>query len=174
MVMNGSKPTNHSDEELSRFIDLITNAIHTPVSSRHYVQAPIISIPVEYTSQANNDDGQYDNMGIGDDEEVADHTGEGLSDNGDSDNRDNGDDMQVEIYQRDGDNEEGQGQGQGQGQENVRTTPPVDQQPNSSQRTLRSLPRVNYRQMDDPYGRESRAALAGSGGSGTDEDRALA
>ena len=28
--------------------------------------------------------------------------------------------------------------------------------------------------MDDPYSRESRAALAGSGGSGTDEDRALA
>ena len=168
MVMNGSKPTNHSDEELSRFIDLITNAIHTPVSSRHYVQASTISIPVEYTSQANNDDGQYNNMGIGDDEEVADHTGEGLSDNGD--NRDNGDDMQVEINQGDGDNEEGQGQGQ----EAVRTTPPVDQQPNSSQRTLRSGTRVNYRLLNDPYSRESRAALAGSGGSGTDDDRAIA
>ena len=124
--MNESKLTNHSDEELSRFTDLITNVIHTPVSSRHYVQASTISIPVEYTSQANNDDGQYNNMGIGDDEEVAGYTGEGLSYNGD--------DMQVEINQRDGDNEEGQGQGQGQ--ETVRTPPPVDQQPNSSQRTL--------------------------------------
>ena len=171
MVMNGSKPTNHSDAELSRFIDLITNAIHTPVSSRHYIQASIISIPVEYTSQANNDDGQYNNMGIGDDEEVVDHTGEGLSYNGDnSDNRDNGDDMQIEINQRDGDNEEGQGQGQ----ENVRTTPPVDQQPNSSQRTLRSGTQVNYRVLNDPYSRESRAALAGSDGSGTDDDRAIA
>ena len=56
----------------------------------------------------------------------------------------------------------------------MRTPPPVDQQPNSSQRTLRSLPRVNYGQMNDPYSRESRAALAGSGGSGTDEDRAIA
>ena len=28
--------------------------------------------------------------------------------------------------------------------------------------------------MDDPYSRESRAALAGNGGSGTDEDRAIA
>ena len=56
----------------------------------------------------------------------------------------------------------------------MRTPPPVDQQPNSSQRTLRSLPRVNYGQMNDPYSRESRAALAGSGGSGTDEDCALA
>ena len=28
--------------------------------------------------------------------------------------------------------------------------------------------------MNDPYSRESRAALAGSGGSGTDEDRAIA
>ena len=56
----------------------------------------------------------------------------------------------------------------------MKTPPPVDQQPNSSQRTLRSLPRVNYRQMDDPYSRESRAALAGSGGSGTDEDCAIA
>ena len=64
--------------------------------------------------------------------------------------------------------------GQGQGQEAVRTTPPVDQQPNSSQRTLRSGTRVNYRLMNDPYSRESRASLAGSGGSGTDEDRAIA
>ena len=56
----------------------------------------------------------------------------------------------------------------------MRTPPPVDQQPNSSQRTLRSGTRVNDRQMNDPYSRESRAALAGNGGSGTDEDRALA
>ena len=28
--------------------------------------------------------------------------------------------------------------------------------------------------MNDPYSRESRAALTGNGGSGTDEDRALA
>ena len=28
--------------------------------------------------------------------------------------------------------------------------------------------------MNDPYSRESRASLAGSGGSGTDDDRAIA
>ena len=95
-------------------------------------------------SQTNNDDdGIYNYLGVGDNEEVEDHT------------------------------EDGQGQGQGQGQERVMTQP-VDQQPNSSQCTLRSETRVNYRLMNDPYSRESRATLAGSGGSGTDEDRALA
>ena len=54
------------------------------------------------------------------------------------------------------------------------TTPPVDQQPNSSQRSLRSRTPVNYRALNDPYSRRSRAALAGSGGSGTDEDREIA
>ena len=39
---------------------------------------------------------------------------------------------------------------------------------------MRSLHQVNDRQMNDPYSRESRAALAGSGGSGMDEDYALA
>ena len=167
MVMNGSKPTNHSDDELSRFIDLITNAIHTPIPTQRLVQASTISIPMEFSSLADND-GQHDSIRVDDNEEVDNNIREELSHNGDS--GDSGDDMQVEINQRDSDNEEGQGLGQ----ETVRTPPPVDQQPNSSQRTLRSLPRVNYRQMDDPYSRESRAALAGSGGSGTDEDCAIA
>ena len=167
MVMNGSKPTNHSDDELSRFIDLITNAIHSPIPSQRLVQASTISIPMEFISLADNDDEQHDSIRADDNEEVDNNIGEELSHNGD-----NGDNMQVEIDQRDSDNEEGQGQGQGQ--ETARTPSPVDQQPNSSQRTLRSLPRVNYRQMNDPYSRESRAALAGSGGSGTDEDRAIA
>ena len=48
MVMNGSKPTNHSDDELSRFIDLITNAIHTQTSTQRLVQASTISIPMEF------------------------------------------------------------------------------------------------------------------------------
>ena len=38
---------------------------------------------------------------------------------------------------------------------------------------MRSGTRVNYRVLNDPYSRESRAALAGSGGSGTDDDRAI-
>ena len=170
MVMNGSKPTNHSDDELSRFIDLITNAIHTQTSTQRLVQASTISIPMEFTSLADND-GQHDSIRVDDNEEVDNNIREELSHNGDSgDSGDNGDDMQVEINQRDSDNEEELGQGQ----ETVRTPPPVDQQPNSSQRTLRSGTRVNYRQMNDFYSRESRAALAGSDGSGTDEDRAIA
>ena len=132
MVMNGSKPTNHSDDELSRFIDLITNAIHTQTSTQRLVQASTISIPMEFSSLADND-GQHDSIRVDDNEEVDNNIREELSHNGD--NGDSGDDMQVEINQRDSDNEEGQGQGQGQ--ETVRTPPPVDQQPNSSQRTLR-------------------------------------
>ena len=132
MVMNGSKPTNHSDDELSRFIDLITNAIHTQTSTQRLVQASTISIPMEFTSLADND-GQHDSIRVDDNEEVDNNIREELSHNGDSgDSGDNGDDMQVEINQRDSDNEEGQGLGQ----ETVRTPPPVDQQPNSSRRTL--------------------------------------
>ena len=98
MVMNGSKPTSYSDDELSRFIDLITNAIHAPIPNRHYVQSPTISIPVEYTSQTSNDDAQHGNSGVGDDEEVDNYNGLERHGNGD-----NGDGMQVEM------NEEGQG-----------------------------------------------------------------
>ena len=127
MVMNGSKPTNHSDDELSRFIDLITNAIHTQTSTQRLVQASTISIPMEFSSLADND-GQHDSIRVDDNEEVDNNIREELSYSGDS--GDNGDDMQVEINQRDSDNEEEQGQGQ----ETVRTPPPVDQQPNSSQR----------------------------------------
>ena len=129
MVMNGSKPTNHSDDELSRFIDLITNAIHSPIPSQRLVQASTISIPMEFISLADNDDEQHDSIRVDDNEEVDNNIGEELSHNGD-----NGDNMQVEIDQRDSDNEEGQGQGQGQ--ETARIPSPVDQQPNSSQRTL--------------------------------------
>ena len=65
MVMNRSKPTIHSDDELSRFIDLIRNAIYTPIPNRNYVWTYPISIPMEFTFQTNN----YD-------EEVDDHTEE--------------------------------------------------------------------------------------------------
>ena len=106
MVMNGSKPTNHSDDELSRFIDLITNAIHTPISTQRLVQASTISIPMEFTSLADND-GQHDSIRVEDNEEVDNNIREELSHNGD--NGDSGDDMQVEINQRDSDNEEEQG-----------------------------------------------------------------
>ena len=34
MVMNGSKPTDHSEDMLSKFIDLITNAINAPTPRR--------------------------------------------------------------------------------------------------------------------------------------------
>ena len=140
MVMNGFKPTNHSDDKLSRFIDLIAKTIHTDVLTQHFVQASTISIPVEFLSQTNNDDdGMHYYVVVGDNEEVEDQTEDG----------------------------------QGQGQETV-ITQPVDQQPNSSQRSLRSGTRENDRQMNDFYSRESRAALAGNGGSGMDEDRALA
>ena len=46
IVMNGSKPSNHSEDELSRFIDLITNAIHTQTSTKRFVRASTISIPM--------------------------------------------------------------------------------------------------------------------------------
>ena len=101
MVMNGSKPSNDSDNELSRCIDLITNAIHKQTSTHYFVRVSTISIPVEFTSLADNDNGVHDYVGVGDNEEVEDQTEEG----------------------------------QGQGQETV-MTPQVDQQPNSSQRTL--------------------------------------
>ena len=108
MVMNGSKPTNHSDDELSRFIDLITNAIHTQTSTQRLVQASTISIPMEFSSLADND-GQHDSIRVDDNEEVDNNIREELSHNGD--NGDSGDDMQVEINQRDSDNEQGQGLG---------------------------------------------------------------
>ena len=101
MVMNGSKPTNHSDEELSRFIDLITNAIQTELPNQRYVRLSTILIPMEFTSLADNDDEQHDIIYVGGNEEVED---------------------QIED-------------GNEQGQETVMTTP-VDQQPNSSHRTL--------------------------------------
>ena len=141
MVMNGSKPSNDSDNELSRFIDLIAKTIHTQIRTHCYVRSSTISIPVEFfKSQTNNDDdGMNYYVVVSDNEEVGDHTEDG----------------------------------QGPEQETV-ITQPVDQQPNSSQCTLRSETRVNYRQMNDPYSRESRATLAGSGGNGMDEDYALA
>ena len=139
MVMNGSKSTNYSNDELSRFIDLITNAIQTELPNQRYARLSTILIPMEFTSLADNDDEQHDIIYVGGNEEVED---------------------QIED-------------GNEQGQETVMTTP-VDQQPNSSHRTLRSLPRVNYRQMNDFYSRESRATLAGSGGNGMDEDYAFA
>ena len=141
MVMNGSKPSNDSDDELSQFINWIAKTIHTQIRTHCYVRSSTISIPVEFfKSQTNNDDdGMHYYLVVGDNEEVGDHTEDG----------------------------------QEQGQETVITSQ-VDQQPNSNQCTLRSEIRVNYRQMNDPYSRESRAALAGSGGSGMDEDRALA
>ena len=139
MVMNGSKSTNYSNDELSRFIDLITNAIQTELPNQRYARLSTILIPMEFTSLADNDDEQHDIIYVGGNEEVED---------------------QIED-------------GNEQGQETVMTTP-VDQQPNSSHRTLRSLPRVNYQLMNDPYSRESRATLAGSGGNGMDEDYAFA
>ena len=140
MVMNGSKPSNDSDDELSQFINWIAKTIHTQIRTHCYVRSSTISIPVEFLkSQTNNDDGMNYYLVVSDNEEVGDHTEDG----------------------------------QEQEQETV-ITQPVDQQPNSSQCTLRSETRVNYRLMNDPYSRESRATLAGSGGSGMDEDRALA
>ena len=88
----------------------------------------------------------------------------------------NNDDDGMHYYLVVGDNEEvgdHTEDGQEQGQETV-ITQPVDQQPNSNQCTLRSEIRVNDRLMNDPYSRESRATLTGSGGSGMDEDYALA
>ena len=55
-------------------------------------------------------------------------------------------------------------------QEIVRTLPLVDQQANSSQRSLRLGIRVNYRLLNDLYIRESQSTLAGSDGNGMDED----
>ena len=78
MVMNGSKPSNDSDNELSRFIDLIAKTIHTQIRTHCYVRSSTISIPVELLSQTNNDDDEmHDYVVVGDNEEVEDHTEDG-------------------------------------------------------------------------------------------------
>ena len=56
MVMNGLKPTDHSDDMLSKFIDLITSAINAHTSHLHYDWTPMIVIPEEYSSQSGNED----------------------------------------------------------------------------------------------------------------------
>ena len=139
----------------------------------------MIVIPEEYSSQVGNEEDESSNSGIGDEDEVNNYTEVVISDNGDNGgNGDNGEGMQMEINHEDVDGERDQTQvrrrGRRQEQEDEIISRSVEQQPNSSQRTLRSGTQVNYRYLNDPYSRESRATLARNVGSGMDEDRELA
>ena len=185
IVMDGSKPTEHSEAELSRFIDLLTIAIHTPSPHRRVVCTPTIAIPPGFSSYNGNEADRSGDVGVADEDEADDHGVPRLPAGGER--RCHGEGVQMEETQERPRTATAptsvREMAEADAREMVMTTfLPMEREREteregsanhqlvSSQRSLRSGTRRDYRLLNDPHSRESRAALAGGGGSGTERN----